>query len=69
MYALPRRGRRPWTARSVSRPQNTFDFEVGIDDAGRVLLVGGPGGLAQGKHDGVWAIRRNRAGAWGRCGS
>ena len=53
-----------WTAaQPLPAPITYSNIRVGIDDAGRVLLVGMS--VVKGKYDGVWAVRRNRAGAWG----
>lgn len=52
-----------WTApqRVPGAADISPNFEVGIDDAGRVVVVGRYGG----EHGGVRAIRRSAAGTWG----
>ena len=50
-----------WTAPQRVPAPDAFDYDVGIDDAGRVLLVYD---RLFDKHEGVWAIRRSRAGEW-----
>lgn len=64
MYASYRRaaGAR-WTAQERVPVADVFDFHVGIDDAGRVLLVYDR--IAD-ENGGVKAIRRTRTGGWGK---
>jgi hypothetical protein len=54
-----------WTApqRVPGAADISPNFEVGIDDAGRVVVVGRYGG----EHGGVRAIRRSAAGTWGNA--